>query len=85
MKHSMFLSFSTRRYTNDIAIELATKLTEICPGDLNRVLFTPGGTSSIGIALKIARYVTGRFKTISKNFKLFSITIEKMFPSFSSS
>lgn len=59
------LSFSTRRYTNIPAIQLAKKLTELAPGDLNRVLFAPGGTSAIGMALKLARAATGRFKTIS--------------------
>jgi 4-aminobutyrate aminotransferase len=59
------LSFCTRRYTNAPAIELARKLTELAPGDLNRVLFAPGGTSAIGMALKLARAATGRFKTIS--------------------
>ena len=29
------------------------------------MLFTPGGTSAIGMALKLARYATGRHKTIS--------------------
>ena len=59
------LSFCTRRYTNLPAIQLAKKLTELAPGDLNRVLFAPGGTSAIGMALKLARAATGRFKTIS--------------------
>jgi len=59
------LSFCTRRYTNIPAIQLAKKLTELAPGDLNRVLFAPGGTSAIGMALKLARVATGRFKTIS--------------------
>jgi 4-aminobutyrate aminotransferase len=59
------LSFCTRRYTNIPAIELARKLTELAPGDLNRVLFAPGGTSAIGMAVKLARAATGRFKTIS--------------------
>lgn len=59
------LSFCTRRYTNLPAIELARKLAELAPGDLSRVLFAPGGTSAIGIALKLARSATGRFKTIS--------------------
>lgn len=59
------LSFCTRRYTNTVAVDLARKLTEIAPGDLNKVLFTPGGTSAIGMALKLARIATGRFKTIS--------------------
>ena len=59
------LSFCTRRYTNTTAIALAKKLTELAPGDLDKVLFAPGGAEAIGIALKLARYATGRFKTIS--------------------
>ena len=59
------LSFCTRRYTNISAIKLARKLTEIAPGNLKRVLFAPGGTSAIGMAIKLARAATGRFKTIS--------------------
>ena len=59
------LPFCTRRYTNIPAIKLAEKLTTLAPGDLNKVLFAPGGTSAIGIALKLTRYATGRFKTIS--------------------
>jgi 4-aminobutyrate aminotransferase len=59
------LPFCTRRYTNEPAILLAGKLTSLAPGDLSRVLFAPGGTSAIGIALKLARAATGRFKTIS--------------------
>ncbi len=59
------LSFCTRRYTNIPAIRLAKKLAELAPGNLNKVLFAPGGASAIGMALKLARAVTGRFKTIS--------------------
>lgn len=59
------LSFCTRRYTNIPAIRLARKLTELAPGNLNRVLFAPGGSLVIGMALKLARVATGRFKTIS--------------------
>lgn len=59
------LPFCTRRYTNIPAIQLAKKLAELAPGDLNRVLFAPGGTTAIGMALKLARVATGRFKTIS--------------------
>lgn len=59
------LPFSPRRYTNIPAIELAEKLVSLAPGDLNRVLFSPGGTSAVGMALKLARVATGRFKTIS--------------------
>ncbi|KHT65411.1 4-aminobutyrate aminotransferase [Photobacterium gaetbulicola] len=59
------LPFSPRRFTNQTAIDCAKKLTEIAGGDLNRVLFAPGGTSVIGMALKLARYVTGNYKVVS--------------------
>lgn len=59
------LPFSPRRYTNETAIAFAKKLTELAPGDLNRVLFAPGGTVAMGMALKLARAATGRHKTIS--------------------
>lgn len=59
------LSFSTRRYTNKPAVDLARKLSELAPGSLNRVLFAPGGALALGMALKVARMATGRFKTIS--------------------
>lgn len=59
------LAFCPRRYTNLPAIRLAQKLAALAPGDLNRVLFAPGGSLAIGMALKLARAATGRFKTIS--------------------
>lgn len=59
------LSFCTRRYTCEPAVALAEKLTSLAPGDLSRVLFAPGGTSAIGMALKLARVATGRFKFVS--------------------
>lgn len=59
------LPFAPRRYTHQVAVDCAKALTQHAPGDLNRVLFTPGGTSAVGMALKLARAATGRFKTIS--------------------
>ncbi len=59
------LTFCPRRFTNIPSVRLAKKLAEITPGDLCRSLFCPGGTDAIEMALKLARYVTGRFKTIS--------------------
>lgn len=59
------LSFSPRRYTNRPAIELARRLTELAPMTDARVLFAPGGASAVSMALKLARLVTGRYKTIS--------------------
>ncbi|GAM57938.1 4-aminobutyrate aminotransferase [Vibrio ishigakensis] len=59
------LPFSPRRFTNETAIACAEKLTDICGGELNRVLFAPGGTSVVGMALKLARHVSKNFKVVS--------------------
>lgn len=59
------LTFSTRRYTNETAINFAEKLASLLPSDLNRVLMTPNGSSAVGIALKLARAITGKFKVVS--------------------
>ena len=59
------LSFAPRRYTCDVAVELAEKLATITPGNLSKVLFATGGSDAVEIAMKIARISTGRFKTIS--------------------
>jgi 4-aminobutyrate aminotransferase len=59
------LPFCPRRFTNIPAIQLARRLAELAPGRLNKVLFAPGGSEAISMALKLARLVSGRFKTIS--------------------
>jgi len=59
------LPFCPRRYTNEPAVALARWLVELTPPGLEKVLFAPAGTAAIGIALKLARYATGRYKTIS--------------------
>ncbi|MBI5370607.1 MAG: aspartate aminotransferase family protein [Sphingobacteriales bacterium] len=59
------LPFSPRRYTNKPAIELAEKLVSLLPASLNRVLFAPGGTAAVGMALKLARRITGKQKVVS--------------------
>jgi len=59
------LPFSPRRYTNQPAIELARRLCTAAPIEDAKLLFAPGGTAAIGMALKLARVVTGRFKTLS--------------------
>ena len=59
------LPFCTRRYTNRIAVDLAKKLAQIAPDNLNKSLFCPGGAEAVGMALKLARVATGRHKTIS--------------------
>ena len=59
------LPFSPRRFTNEVSVELAEKLRAIAPGDLERVLFTTGGSDANEVALRLARAATGRFKTLS--------------------
>jgi 4-aminobutyrate aminotransferase len=59
------LAFCPRRFTNQSALALAERLAKLAPGNLAKVLFAPGGTAAIGIAMKLARYATGRHKTIS--------------------
>ncbi len=59
------LAFTPRRYSNIPAINLAKKLTEITPKGLDRVLFCPGGSEAIEMAVMLAKQVTGKWKTIS--------------------
>lgn len=59
------LPFSPRRYSNAYAIDLARRLAEIAPGPLSKSLFAPSGAAAVAIALKLARYATGRHKTLS--------------------
>ncbi|MCT8329732.1 (R)-1-hydroxy-2-aminoethylphosphonate ammonia-lyase [Albidovulum sediminis] len=59
------LSFSPRRFTNEVSVELAEALGALAPGDLGKVLFTTGGSDANEVALRIARAATGRFKTLS--------------------
>ncbi len=60
------LTFAPRRFACEPAAELAERLTALAPtGPNSKVLFAPGGSEAIEIALKIARVATGRFKTVS--------------------
>jgi len=64
-QHLDTLPFSPRRFTNKAAIDLAAKLASLAPPLLQKVLFAPAGTLAIGMALKLARVATGRYKTLS--------------------
>lgn len=59
------LPFAPRRFACESATALARKLGTIAPGELSKVLFTPGGSAAVEVALKIARATTGRHKTLS--------------------
>jgi 4-aminobutyrate aminotransferase len=59
------LAFTPRRYTNIPAVQLAKKLVAVTPAGLERVLFCPGGSEAIEMAVMLAKQVTGKWKTIS--------------------
>jgi adenosylmethionine-8-amino-7-oxononanoate aminotransferase len=42
-------------YAHPRAIELASRLADLAPGDLNRVFFTSGGSEAVESAIKLAR------------------------------
>ncbi|WP_053975873.1 (R)-1-hydroxy-2-aminoethylphosphonate ammonia-lyase [Mangrovimonas xylaniphaga] len=65
IKQLQTLSFSPRRFTNEPAINFAEKLASLTPSNLNRVLLTPNGSSAVGIALKLGRAITKKFKVVS--------------------
>ena len=47
--------FTNWSYAHPPAIELAARIAELAPGDLNRVFFTSGGSEAVESALKLAR------------------------------
>lgn len=59
------LSFAPRRFTCEPAVALAERLLRLAPGGFGKVLFAPGGSGAIEIALKLARVATGRHRTLS--------------------
>jgi len=47
--------YITWSYAHPRAIELATRLASLAPGDLNRTFFTSGGSEAVESAIKLAR------------------------------
>ena len=60
-------------YAHPKAIELATRLAELAPGDLNRVFFTTSGSEAVESAWKLAKQYfkltgqPGKYKVISRD------------------
>lgn len=62
------LPFAPRRFTCETSVRLAERLAarfEAYTGHPGKVLFAPGGSEAVEIALKLARAATGRHKTLS--------------------
>ena len=47
--------FTNWSYAHPRSIELAAKVAELAPGDLNRIFFTSGGSEAVESAIKLAR------------------------------
>jgi taurine--2-oxoglutarate transaminase len=60
------VSYVTPSCVTKVRGELGKKLSEICPGDLNKAFFTLCGATSIENGIKLARLYTGRHKILSR-------------------
>ena len=58
--------FTNWSYAHPPAIELASRLAALAPGDLNRVFFTSGGSEAVESAMKLARQY---YKLVGKSNK----------------
>jgi adenosylmethionine-8-amino-7-oxononanoate aminotransferase len=65
--------FTNWSYAHPRAIELAARVADLAPGDLNRVFFTSGGSEAVETALKLSRQYhrltgkTGKYKIIARD------------------
>jgi adenosylmethionine-8-amino-7-oxononanoate aminotransferase len=68
-------------YAHPRAIELAERLADLSPGDLNRIFFTSGGSEAVESAYKLARQYfrtvgePARYKVISRNIAYHGTTM----------
>jgi adenosylmethionine-8-amino-7-oxononanoate aminotransferase len=76
--------FSSWSYAHPRTIELATRVADLAPGDLNRVFFTNSGSESVEAALKLARQyhrLTGKpnkYKLIAREIAYHGTTFGAM-------
>lgn len=66
VKQMQEIAYVTPSCVTKVRGELGKKLAAICPGDLNKALFTLGGADTIENAIKLARLYTGRHKILSR-------------------
>jgi adenosylmethionine-8-amino-7-oxononanoate aminotransferase len=70
---SQLAYFPIWSYANPPAIELAERLAELAPGDINRIFFTTGGSEAVESAWKLARQY---FKAIGQPTRTKAISRE---------
>lgn len=66
VKQMQEVAYVTPSCVTKVRGELGKKLTEICPGDLNKAFFTLCGATSIENGIKLARLYTGRHKILTR-------------------
>ena len=73
--------FTNWGYAHPKSIELAARIGQLAPGELNRVFFTSGGSEAVDSALKLCRQYhkltgnPGRFKVISRKLAYHGATM----------
>ena len=73
--------FTNWGYAHPRSIELAARIANLAPGDLNRVFFTSGGSEAVDSALKLCRQYhkltgnPGRYKVISRKLAYHGTTM----------
>jgi adenosylmethionine-8-amino-7-oxononanoate aminotransferase len=73
--------FTNWSYAHPRAIELASRIAGLAPGDLNRVFFTSGGSEAVESALKLCRTYhrmngeAGRYKLIAREIAYHGTTM----------
>ena len=73
--------FTNWSYAHPRAIELAARIADLAPGDLNRVFFTSGGSEAVESALKLCRTFhkrngeAGRYKLIAREIAYHGTTM----------
>ncbi len=66
VKQMQEVAFISPACVSKVRGDLGKKLSEICPGDLNRAFFTVCGATSNENAIKLARLYTGRHKIFTR-------------------
>src|SRR5213596_2410289 len=66
VKQMQQIAYVTPSCVTKVRGELGKKLSDICPGDLNKAFFTLCGATSIENGIKLARMSTGRHKILSR-------------------
>lgn len=66
VKQMQEVAYVTPSCVTKVRADLGKKLSEICPGDLNKSFFTLCGATSIENGIKLARLYTGRHKIVTR-------------------